>query len=98
MEVIKPYQEYDGRSSVSETVSVLQEFFKQAGVIVFVIIDHQKAAEGEEGVHVDVEDIGAGVVLAPGAAGGGGSGRSAHGGSPFSAVSAVHAPQASLFP
>ena len=53
---------------------------------------------GEEGVHVDVEDVGAGVVLAPGAAGGGGSGRSAHGGSPFSAVSAVRAPQASLSP
>lgn len=45
MEVIKPYQEYDGRSSVSETVSVLQEFFKQAGVTVFATIDHQKAAE-----------------------------------------------------
>lgn len=45
MEVIKPYQEYDGRSSVSETVSVLEDYFKRAGVTVFAIIDHQKAAE-----------------------------------------------------
>lgn len=45
MEVIKPYQEYDGRSSVSETVSVLEDYFKRAGVTVFATIDHQKAAE-----------------------------------------------------
>lgn len=45
MEVVKPYQEYDGRSTVSETVSVLEAYFKRAGVTVFATIDHQKAAE-----------------------------------------------------